>query len=68
MAAISCSTISFVRSIDTGEMSMSPKSAIRRPSNGDTRRTGFQGRIMADCTRISRGPNRAPARYDVPPS
>src|SRR5207302_11001943 len=57
-----------VRSIEIGTVSTSPQSAIRSRSNGCTLRTGFHVRISEDCSRTARGPNRAPVRYDVPPS
>src|SRR5690348_11577038 len=41
---------------------------MRYFANGLTCSSGFHGRIIADCARTCRGPNRGPGRYVVPPS
>src|SRR2546422_3091057 len=51
-----------------GLTSTSPTSATLSTSNGLTCRTGLYGRIRLLFWRMSRGPNRDPVRYDVPPS
>jgi hypothetical protein len=67
-ASIFASMAAWVRSMEIGTTSTSPQSATRRRSNGCTFSTGFHGRISEDCSRTARGPNRAPVRYDTPPS
>src|SRR3989454_422519 len=57
-----------VRSIEIGTTSTSPQSATRSRSNGWTFSTGCHGRMSDDCSRTARGPNRAPVRYETPPS
>ncbi len=57
-----------VPSMEMGTMSTSPQSATRRRSKGSTSRVEFHGRISEECSRMWRGPKRAPGRYEQPPS
>src|SRR5919197_2448134 len=54
--------------MEIGTTSTSPQSAIRSRSNGWTFSTGCHGLMSDDCSRTARGPNRAPVRYETPPS
>jgi hypothetical protein len=50
----------------TGGASTSPASTMASVSNGEIFWKYEYGRISDDCARISRGPSRAPDRYEVP--